>query len=53
MQVVLETEVTNVAACRLYEREGFIRDALLPRYYLNGFDALKLVLPLSLPCGHT
>lgn len=43
-QVVLETEITNKAALRLYENLGFIRDKRLFRYYLNGVDALRLKL---------
>lgn len=46
-EVVLEAEVTNSGALRLYESLGFIRDKRLHRYYLNGADAyrLKLLLP--------
>lgn len=44
LQVVLETEVTNTAALRLYENLGFVRDKRLFRYYLNGVDALRLKL---------
>ena len=44
LQVVLETEITNKAALRLYENLGFIRDKRLFRYYLNGVDALRLKL---------
>ncbi|XP_076463660.1 N-alpha-acetyltransferase 30-like [Babylonia areolata] len=43
-EVVLETEITNKAALRLYENLGFIRDKRLFRYYLNGVDALRLKL---------
>ena len=43
-QVVLETEITNKAALRLYENLGFVRDKRLFRYYLNGVDALRLKL---------
>lgn len=43
-EVVLETEVTNVPALRLYEQLGFVRDKRLFRYYLNGVDALRLKL---------
>ena len=41
-EVVLETEITNTAALRLYENLGFIRDKRLHRYYLNGQDAFRL-----------
>jgi peptide alpha-N-acetyltransferase len=35
-EVVLETEITNRPALRLYENLGFVRDKRLFRYYLNG-----------------
>merc|ERR1711978_747197 len=35
-EVVLETEITNKPALRLYEALGFVRDKRLFRYYLNG-----------------
>ncbi|KAH8408127.1 hypothetical protein KR222_009655 [Zaprionus bogoriensis] len=46
-EVVLETELTNKAALRLYDSLGFMREKRLVRYYMNGVDALrlKLVLP--------
>ncbi|XP_039254645.1 N-alpha-acetyltransferase 30-like [Styela clava] len=43
-EVVLETEVTNQPALKLYENLGFVRDKRLFRYYLNGVDALRLKL---------
>lgn len=43
-EIVLETEVTNKPALRLYENLGFLRDKRLFRYYLNGIDALRLKL---------
>lgn len=43
-EIVLETEETNVAALRLYENLGFVRDKKLPRYYLNGVSAFRLKL---------
>lgn len=43
-EVVLETEITNRSALRLYENLGFVRDKRLFRYYLNGVDALRLKL---------
>lgn len=43
-EVVLETEVTNKPALKLYENLGFVRDKRLFRYYLNGVDALRLKL---------
>nr|CAD7200619.1 unnamed protein product [Timema douglasi] len=44
LAVVLETEITNRPALRLYENLGFVRDKRLFRYYLNGVDALRLKL---------
>ena len=44
LQIVLETEITNKPALRLYENLGFVRDKRLFRYYLNGVDALRLKL---------
>ncbi len=41
---VLETEVTNEGAIRLYERLNFVRDTRLQKYYLNGNDAFRLKL---------
>ncbi|KAJ6623027.1 N-alpha-acetyltransferase 30A [Pseudolycoriella hygida] len=43
-EVVLETEITNIPALRLYENLGFVRDKRLFGYYLNGVDALRLKL---------
>ena len=52
-EVVLETEITNEAALRLYECKlfilkriafGFVRDKRLLSYYLNCNDAFKLKL---------
>ena len=41
-EAVLETELTNLGALRLYEGLGFLRDKRLHRYYLNGNDAFRL-----------
>lgn len=46
VQIVLETEITNTAAMKLYERLGFLRSKRLHRYYLNGNSAYRLVLYL-------
>ncbi|OJD18529.1 hypothetical protein AJ78_01445 [Emergomyces pasteurianus Ep9510] len=46
-EVVLETETTNTAAMKLYERLGFLRSKKLHRYYLNGNSAFRLVLYLK------
>ncbi|KAJ8455096.1 hypothetical protein ONZ45_g19052 [Pleurotus djamor] len=45
-EVVLETEFDNSAALSLYESLGFIREKRLYRFYLNGKDAFRLVLPI-------
>ncbi|KAI9686718.1 MAG: N-alpha-acetyltransferase mak3 [Bathelium mastoideum] len=47
LQIALETEVTNVASNKLYERLGFLRTKRLHRYYLNGNTAYRLVLYLK------
>ncbi|KAL3234947.1 hypothetical protein RNJ44_02735 [Nakaseomyces bracarensis] len=46
-EVMLETEVSNIAALNLYEGMGFIRMKRMFRYYLNEGDAYKLILPLT------
>lgn len=46
-EVILETEITNTAALRLYESIGFLRDKRMASYYLNGNDAFKLKLMFS------
>lgn len=46
-EVVLESEITNSHALRLYENLGFVRDKRLFRYYLNGVDAFRLKLWLK------
>lgn len=52
-EVILETEVTNAAALRLYESRGFVREKRMHQFYLNGTlpadpgnDAFRLVLPM-------
>lgn len=46
--VILETEVTNTTAQRLYQDSfGFVREELLVRYYLNWNDAYRLRLWFS------
>ena len=37
-------KVRNVAATKLYEKLGFMKDERLARYYLNGGDAFRLKL---------
>jgi N-alpha-acetyltransferase 30 len=46
-EVALETEETNSAAMKLYERLGFLKSKKLHRYYLNGNSAYRLVLYLK------
>lgn len=48
-EAVLETEITNKGAMRLYENLGFYRDKRLSKYYLNGVDAFRLKLWLTEP----
>uniref|UniRef100_A0A1I7TYW7 N-terminal methionine N(alpha)-acetyltransferase NatC n=1 Tax=Caenorhabditis tropicalis TaxID=1561998 RepID=A0A1I7TYW7_9PELO len=43
-EIVLETEVSNKNAQRLYSNLGFIRQKRLIKYYLNGGDAFRLKL---------
>ena len=45
-EVVLETESDNLSALNFYHKLGFIREKHLYRFYLNGKDAYRLVLPL-------
>jgi peptide alpha-N-acetyltransferase len=47
VQVALETETTNAAAIKLYERLGFLRSKRLHRYYFNGNSAFRLILYLK------
>jgi ribosomal protein S18 acetylase RimI-like enzyme len=42
--VLRGTQLSNVAALRLYERLGFAREERLVKYYLNGGDAFRLKL---------
>lgn len=44
VQVMLETEVVNKGALKLYDNLGFTRMKILPKYYLNGGDAIRLKL---------
>ncbi|KAJ4375330.1 hypothetical protein N0V83_002416 [Neocucurbitaria cava] len=46
-EIVLETEVSNTASLKLYERLGFLRSKRLHRYYLNGNAAFRLILFLK------
>ncbi|RLN93279.1 hypothetical protein BBJ28_00012582 [Nothophytophthora sp. Chile5] len=46
-EVMLETEIANKGAIRLYENLGFVRDERLVKYYLNGGDAFRLKLWLQ------
>ncbi|EAZ63896.2 N-acetyltransferase [Scheffersomyces stipitis CBS 6054] len=51
-EIMLETEVINEGALRLYEGLGFLRAKRLYRYYLNTHDAYRLILPIT-PKSHT
>lgn len=46
-EVVLETEVDNIAALKFYEKFGFVREKRMFRFYLNAKDAFRLFLPLG------
>lgn len=46
-EIMLETEVENKIALKLYEGMGFLRVKRMYRYYLNEGDAFKLILPLT------
>jgi peptide alpha-N-acetyltransferase len=46
---VLETEFDNAPALALYGALGFMREKRLFRFYLNGKDAFRLVLPVAPP----
>ncbi|GAA5940797.1 hypothetical protein JCM3775_004904 [Rhodotorula graminis] len=46
-EVVLETEADNAAALAFYSKMGFVREKRLHRFYLNGKDAYRLRLDLS------
>ncbi|RMZ78828.1 hypothetical protein DV738_g3597, partial [Chaetothyriales sp. CBS 135597] len=50
-EIALETEETNTAAMKLYERLGFLRSKKLHRYYLNGNSAYRLLLYLKQGVG--
>jgi ribosomal protein S18 acetylase RimI-like enzyme len=51
-EIALETETTNTAAMKLYERLGFLRSKRLHRYYLNGNTAFRLMLYLKPGTGY-
>ena len=43
----LEVRVSNTPAIKLYEKYGFVRQSIRPRYYSNGEDALVYRLSLK------
>lgn len=45
-EIMLETETNNAAAILLYELFGFLRTKRMHRYYLNGNDAYRLIMPV-------
>ncbi|CUM63666.1 uncharacterized protein PRCAT00001250001 [Priceomyces carsonii] len=51
-EIMLETEVINKGALKLYESLGFLRTKRLYRYYLNTHDAYRLILPLTRKASH-
>ncbi|GAA5861147.1 hypothetical protein JCM8547_008049 [Rhodosporidiobolus lusitaniae] len=50
-EVVLETEADNAAALAFYGKMGFVREKRLHRFYLNGKDAYRLRLDLTVRGG--
>lgn len=48
-EILLETEVTNQGALRLYTKLGFFKDDYMSKYYLNGNDAYRLKLWIDRP----
>lgn len=46
-EIMLETEINNYNALKLYEGLGFLRIKRLYHYYLNTHDAYRLILPIS------
>ncbi|ETO28354.1 hypothetical protein RFI_08778 [Reticulomyxa filosa] len=48
-EIVLETEIDNWNALKLYEKLGFVRSRKFRCYYMNGNDAYRLVLNLQMP----
>lgn len=50
-EVMLETEVINEAALRLYQSLGFAKTKRLYRYYMNTHDAYRLILPITEKSG--
>ncbi|KAL7420368.1 N-alpha-acetyltransferase 30 [Cryptotrichosporon argae] len=48
-EVALETEYNNAPSLALYGRLGFVREKRLYRFYSNGNDAFRLILPLGTP----
>lgn len=50
-EVMLETEVINEAALRLYQSLGFAKTKRLYRYYMNTHDAYRLILPVTAKSG--
>jgi N-alpha-acetyltransferase 10/11 len=47
--VSLHVRTSNQAACRLYERDGYAIEKLIPSYYQDGEDAysMKKILPVA------
>lgn len=47
-EIVLETEISNLASLCLYRQLGFRKEKRLFRYYLNGSDAFRLFYDIRL-----
>ncbi|CED85328.1 N-acetyltransferase [Phaffia rhodozyma] len=48
-EIALETEFDNLGALALYSSMGFMKEKRLFRFYLNGKDAHRLILPILNP----
>jgi ribosomal protein S18 acetylase RimI-like enzyme len=46
-RLLLEVRLSNAAAARVYERAGFLKLEVMPAYYDDGEDALRMELRLA------
>lgn len=44
--IQLEVRVTNMNAIRFYEKRGFMRTEILPHFYNDGGDAVRMIAPV-------
>lgn len=47
-KITLEVNVSNTAAIRLYEKNGFIKTGIKPNYYHDGSDAFYMIHTLNI-----